>query len=263
MRTTSVVVLILLTIISVHGQAAAEKTTDELRAFETTWLTAQLNGDQAWLSRFASGKTKVLPPDATESNARRTSIAGLFDTNLKPNEMKVRITGTIMLLTSDRERNRSFNFLDTFNKTGGKWRIIASSMSPAPTNPATSGLGQIEQELLRLENDWAQVDVTNDRTIFDKIISPDFVETSISGKVRNRQEWLADWEYDDVKSSVNSEMQVRVLSDGLAVVTGVDNTVKLDRDGKKVVHADRFTNTWSKNSRGQWQCVAAHVSRLR
>jgi ketosteroid isomerase-like protein len=263
MRTNRVVVLILLSIISVQGQTAAEKTAGELRAFETTWLTAALNGDQDWLSRFASGKSKVLPPAATDLSAREASIARLVDTNLKPNEMKVRIAGTIMLLSSDPERNRSFNFLDTFNKTGGKWRIIASSISPATANPDTSVLGPVEQELLRLENGWAQVDVTNDRSIFDEIISPDFVETSISGKVRNRQEWLADWEFEGVKSAVNSEMQVRVLNDGLAVVTGVDNTVKLDREGKTVTHADRFTDTWSKNSSGQWQCVAAHVSRVR
>src|SRR5215217_2794174 len=191
MRASRVVVLILISVFIVHGQTAAEKTAGELREFETTWLTAELNRDQDWLSRFASGKTKVLPPAATESNARGSSIARLVDTSLKPNEMKVRITGTIMLLTSDPERNRSFNFLDTFNKTGGKWHIIASSMSPTTANPETSGLGPIEQELLRLESGWAQVDVTNDRSIFDKIISPDFVETSISGKVRNRQEWLA------------------------------------------------------------------------
>ena len=107
MRTYRAVGLILLSIISVYGQNAAEKTAGELRTFETTWLTAELNGDQDWLSRFASGKTKVLPPAATDLSAREASITRLVDTNLKPNEMKVRITGTIMLLSSDPERNRS------------------------------------------------------------------------------------------------------------------------------------------------------------
>ncbi|MFY1005200.1 hypothetical protein ACNF5F_27700, partial [Escherichia coli] len=58
-------------------------------------------------------------------------------------------------LTNDPAKNRSFNFLDTFNRKGGKWEVIASSF--APTNAITSdSKEQIEKEIRRLETEAAK-----------------------------------------------------------------------------------------------------------
>src|SRR3954469_3790493 len=38
----------------------------------------------------------------------------------------------------------------------------------------------VEQVLLRLENEWAQVDVTQDKSVFQRILAPEFVSTSRS-----------------------------------------------------------------------------------
>jgi len=57
-------------------------------------------------------------------------------------------------------------------------------------------------------------------------------------------------------------MQVRVINDSLAIVTGVKTTAGSEKVGRKIARTDRFTDTWSKNSEGQWQCVASHITRL-
>ena len=53
--------------------------------------------------------------------------------------------------------------------------------------PGDRAKREIERTLLRLEDERAQVDVTNDRAVFERIIAHDFVSTSASGKFRNRQ----------------------------------------------------------------------------
>ena len=122
---------------------------------------------------------------------------------------------------------------------------------------------EIKRILLEMEDEWAQVDVTNDRSVFQRIIAPDFVETSRSGKfLKNRQEWLADWEYEGIKSATGSDMQVHIYADNVAVVTGIDTTGGTDKDGTDWTHQDRFTDTWVKRN-GVWQCVAAQVTRIK
>ncbi len=122
---------------------------------------------------------------------------------------------------------------------------------------------RIAQELIKMENEWAQVDVTNDRSVFERILAPDFVSTSRSGKfLGNRREYLADWEYEAVKSAVNSNMKVHIYANNVAVVTGIDTTRGTDKDGNEWMHQDRFTDTYIKR-KGVWQCVAAQVTRIK
>ena len=146
--------------------------------------------------------------------------------------------------------------------------VVASAFAFAQVSSNKKKSGKqinsgIERRLLKMEDEWAQVDVTNDRSVFQRIIAPDFVETSRSGKfLGNRQQWLADWEYEGIKSATGSDMQVHIYADNVAVVTGIDTTVGTDKDGKDWTHQDRFTDTWVKRN-GVWQCVAAQVTRIK
>jgi len=256
----AVLVLVWIFVIQVAGQNQQEKIAGELRQFETGWLTANLNADAGWVSRFSAQKLNVLPPpNATE---RAEALEKLTATTLRPDEMKVRISGTISLLTNDPGQNRSYYFLDTFNRIGGKWQVIASSISPTPA-AAAGGREQIEQEVLRLENEWARAVATNDRLSLSRILSPDIVATLADGKVRNFQELADAVGSEHVTRTAKSEMQVHGANESLAIVTGIDTTFGLDKGGKETAHVDRFTDTWSKNSNGQWQCVASHVTRSR
>jgi hypothetical protein len=129
MRTALIFALVLTPVLITRAQTATPKAAGELHGFETSRLTAELNGDRDWMSRFAGRKLKVLPPSEAELAEREAAIIELIRSSLGPREMKVRITGTITFLTNDPKQNRSVNFLDTFNKVGGKWQVIASSTS--------------------------------------------------------------------------------------------------------------------------------------
>ena len=258
-RIYSIFVLTLVTLAAVNGQIAIPKPARELSRFETLWLTAHLNGDQNWLSRFSVGKFSVIPPGSDRIiDERSEAVAAATATRLEANEIKVRISGTISLLTNDSAQNRSFHFLDTFNKIGGKWRVIASSISPSPVSE-TSGSGQIERELLQLENVRAQASVTNNVTDLDNMLSSEFVGTTASGAVHDRREWIHSLGTEAVRNTLPGEMKVRVVANDLAIVTGVEIVGNLGNKRKATVI--RFTNTWAKRS-GAWQCVAAHLSRI-
>jgi hypothetical protein len=154
----------------------------ELSGFESTWVLSSLNNNRNWLDGFFAGRLSVRPGNE-DARSRYQSIANLIDPDLRSDQFKVRISGRIEMLTSDRNKNRSFNFLDTFNRIEGKWRVISQHLAPENSTQGSSA-DAITRTLLDLENRWAQVDVTNDRSIFDKILAPEFVGTDSKGTVR-------------------------------------------------------------------------------
>ena len=255
--TSAIFALTLAAFATVYGQVSVPRSADQLRRFERLWLTAHLNADQNWLSRFSAGRLNVIPLGSAGFNEERSkAVAAVTATKLNANEMKVRISGTISLLTNDPAQNRSFHFLDTFNRIGGKWQVIASSISPSPVKEM-SGNERIERELLQLENQLARSGITSDPLGLDRILAPDFVGTSANGTVQSRHEWIQAGQLAGFESSISSDLHVRLLSDDLAVVTGVETMTRPQNNARNTRF--RFTNTWVKRS-GTWKCVAAHVS---
>ena len=255
-RAAGLLSLILLLHAPFSAQRLNDETAGDLRDFERDWLTAYLNDDSGWLGRFARGKLGVIPVAGTAFENRGDAVSELKGTDLQANEMKVRITGTISLLTNDPNRNRAFYFLDTFNKTGGKWRVIASSISPTPA----AGARQAREELLKLESELARAIVTGDLATFERLVAPDFVSTSFDGRTEDRRQWIAASTARRVKSADLREVKVNLPGDNIAVVTGIMDFIGLN--GNETRHLDRFTHTWSQRG-GRWQCVAAHVTRIK
>jgi len=121
--------------------------------------------------------------------------------------------------------------------------------------------GGVEQELIKLENEWADAWVKRDVAFFDRIIADDYTWTSPWGEVWTKAQDLALLKsgQDVIKSWVLADMKVRVYGDA-AVVTG-RNTVKETYKGEDVSGQNRWTHTWVKRA-GRWQCVAAHSSEI-
>ena len=119
----------------------------------------------------------------------------------------------------------------------------------------------VEQELIRLENAWADAWVKRDFAFFDRIMADDFTWTSPWGEVFTKTHNLALVKSgrDVIASWVLAEMKVRVYGDA-AVVSGFD-TVKETYKGEDVSGQNRFTHTWVKLA-GRWQCAAAHSSEI-
>jgi hypothetical protein len=251
--------LLITTTAGVSAQSAANAAA--FQRCEADWLTAILNNDENWLHKLMEGKLSFIAAEKSGLDERQRRVEDL-SVGLSSTQSKVRISGTIRVLSNEPGRSRSFQFLDTFNKKNGKWTIIATSLSEAAIAPDSIRSKPIEAELSNLENAWAQVDVTNDRSIFQKILAPEFTSTSIAGQVRSRDEWLAAWQYEGVKSATNTDVKVHVISDSLAVVTGTDETTNIDNSGRQVMHEDRFTDTWVRGPQG-WQIIARQLTRLR
>jgi ketosteroid isomerase-like protein len=119
----------------------------------------------------------------------------------------------------------------------------------------------VEQELIKLENEWADAWVKRDAASFDRIIADDYTWTSPWGDVWTKAQDLALVKSGEavIKSWVLADMKVRVYGD-TAVVTG-RNTIKETYKGEDVSGQNRWTHTWVKRA-GRWQCVAAHSSEI-
>jgi ketosteroid isomerase-like protein len=122
----------------------------------------------------------------------------------------------------------------------------------------------VEQELVKLENEWAEAWVKHNVAFFERIEADDYTWTSPQGEVWTKPRDVAfvrslDSVKDITMSYVTTEVKVRVYGDA-AVVTGLD-TIKETNKGKEVNRQERWTNTWVKRS-GQWQCVAGHSSEI-
>jgi hypothetical protein len=252
------VLAILLFLIPINLAASAQTSNDQLadrlHDFEADWLKANLNGDQRWKDRFVEAKLAVLPADRFAIDKRSSEVSAILDPTLAPTEMKVRITGTVTLITNNHAKDRSFRFLDTFNRKDGKWEIIATGITPTSEPSASVDTTSVEATMTGLENSLAQTVAGNDRSNLNAIIAPEFVGTSSDGKVNNRRAWisrLAGQKFNTVKAD---EIAVHVVSDTVTVVTGI--SAKSGTKGNEKAGRERFTHTWI-NRNGHWQLAAA------
>ena len=236
-----------------------DKIVRQLGQFESDWLKANLNQDKAWLGKFFAGKLFVIPFEEKAVKSRAREATEMIDPQLKANEMKVRITGNITLLTNG--GNRTYYFLDTFNRRDGKWQVIAThfSRSSAPSDE------DIEQTILGMEREFSGAAVKKDTAVLQRIIADDFTGVKSSGAVTNKNQTINDIvSGDNVRLDTPEEMKVRVYGD-MAVVTGraliktknkeadnfTDNNVKLF-----------FTNVWA-NRNGAWKLVSYQKTQIK
>jgi ketosteroid isomerase-like protein len=121
--------------------------------------------------------------------------------------------------------------------------------------------GSVEQELIRLENEWAAAAIGHDAATIDRMVADDFIDTASNGTVTTKAQMLDYIEsYKEVIISfVTDEWKVRVYGD--AAVVNARNTIKIQFEGKEAAKQERFTDTWIKRD-GRWKCVAGHYSTI-
>jgi ketosteroid isomerase-like protein len=119
----------------------------------------------------------------------------------------------------------------------------------------------VEQELIELENEWADAWIKSDVAFHDRIMADDYTWTSPWGEVFTKSRNLVLVKSGDavITSWVLAEMKVRIYGDA-AVVSGCD-TIKETYKGEDISSQNRWTHTWVKRS-GRWQCVAGHSSEI-
>jgi len=132
----------------------------------------------------------------------------------------------------------------------------------AQAKPAAPAKGaSVEQELIKLENDWNDAQVKRDVAALGRILADDLTIIDPEGTIVTKAQALANLKSgeDAFTSAVADEMKVRVYGDA-AVVLG-RNTVKEQYKGKDLSGPYRFTDTWIKKD-GRWQCVATAGSKI-
>jgi|MudIll2142460700_1097286.scaffolds.fasta_scaffold145185_1 ketosteroid isomerase-like protein len=120
----------------------------------------------------------------------------------------------------------------------------------------------VEQELLKLEQDWTNANVKADFAFPDLILADDYVNTDFEGVVKTKGQYLEALKLDKelvISSMVTDDMKVHVYGEA-AVVTG-RNTVNGTYKGTDFSVQYRWTDTWVKKA-GRWQCVATAESRI-
>jgi ketosteroid isomerase-like protein len=121
----------------------------------------------------------------------------------------------------------------------------------------------VEQELIKLENEWGQAVVKRDAAsvgmIRDKILADEYIGISDGFVFTKAQYFELVKSLEDYLSFVMDEWNVHVYGDTAVAMARV--TVKMRSAGKETTSQSRFTDTWIKRD-GRWQCVAGHYSTI-
>jgi ketosteroid isomerase-like protein len=118
-----------------------------------------------------------------------------------------------------------------------------------------------EDQIAKLERDWAQAIARNDAAALDQYEADDIVDTDPTGRVNDKAQDKKDLSSGDLKyeSLEISDVKVHVYGNA-AVATGTGN-VKAIMKGQSISGTYRFTDTWVKRN-GKWQCVASQGTKI-
>jgi len=103
---------------------------------------------------------------------------------------------------------------------------------------------------------------TNNPDVVAPLLSDKFVNTGSDGKVTSKAESLASAKATKYESVAYGDLKVTAFG-GAAVATGDFKAKGTDPEGKPLDVHERFTDTWVKGPKGQWQCVASHQSTVK
>jgi len=119
----------------------------------------------------------------------------------------------------------------------------------------------MEEELLKVEKEFANAIVKNDPEVIGRFVADDWIIIDPDGGIVDRARF-----FEVIKSGVlthqmmeSEDLRVRVYGGG-AVVTGLTRT-KGKFMGQDFSTQERATDVFVKRD-GRWQCVLSHLTRL-
>lgn len=141
--------------------------------------------------------------------------------------------------------------------------LIALSLSAlALTGPnvggADSGKTSDEQQLKKIEEDWADAYVKRDPSVVQRILADDFAFTGPDGAMVKRDEYVKSITGDTTFTSFKMDsLSVRIYGDA-AVVNGLA-TISAKTKGEDENGQYSFTDMFVKQ-KGEWKAVSGHVT---
>jgi hypothetical protein len=119
-----------------------------------------------------------------------------------------------------------------------------------------------EKAVAALEQKWLQSQKTNNPDLVAPLLSDKFINTGSDGKVTSKAESLAGAKATKYDSVDYDDLKVTAFG-STAVATGDFKAKGTDPSGKPMDVHERFTDTWVKGPKGEWQCVASHQSTVK
>ena len=118
-----------------------------------------------------------------------------------------------------------------------------------------------EEELLRVEKEFAEAIVKNDLEGIERLVADDWIIIGPDGEIVERSRF-----FEVIKSGAmthdtmeSEDFRIRIYGDS-AVVTGITRT-KGKFMGQEFSTKERATDVFVKRD-GRWQCVLTHLTRL-
>ena len=139
--------------------------------------------------------------------------------------------------------------------------VLVMAVAVIAQTQAQPTSGSVEQELIKLEQDWANALVKADLAFLEGTLADDYISTDSEGTVGNRTQEIETMKSGDyvLISTVLDNFKVHVYGDA-AVYFG-RSTDKAQFKDKDISGQYQWTDTWVKRD-GRWQCVASHGSRI-
>jgi ketosteroid isomerase-like protein len=121
---------------------------------------------------------------------------------------------------------------------------------------ASAEIPSAEKTVSDLENQWAEAQKTGNADVVAPMLADTFTNTDADGETYGKSQLLSNlkggkWEVNGI-----SDVKVKVYGNA-AVATGSWTGKGVDGDGTHMDRSERWTDTWVKTPRGNWQCVAS------
>jgi ketosteroid isomerase-like protein len=121
---------------------------------------------------------------------------------------------------------------------------------------ASEEIPSAEKTVSDLENQWAEAQKTGNADVVAPMLADTFTNTDADGETYGKSQLLSNlkggkWEVNGI-----SDVKVKVYGKA-AVATGSWTGKGVDGDGTHMDRSERWTDTWVKTPRGNWQCVAS------
>ena len=117
----------------------------------------------------------------------------------------------------------------------------------------------VEREIARVEEDWANAYVRHDAAPLERILADEFITVGSNGKSHNKAQDIEGLKADSAtyEYSTPYDLEIRAYGAG-AVVVGRTKEKGRYPSGTEFVSEYRWTDIFVKRQ-GRWQCVAAQV----
>jgi ketosteroid isomerase-like protein len=137
--------------------------------------------------------------------------------------------------------------------------LLALSLGVAPAF-AKSG-GRAEDQIKKLEQDWAAAMVKDGPAEVDKYEADDIISTDPTGRVTDKTQDKKDLSSGDLKFQSEEVSDLTIHLYGNTAVAAGTATVKGTFKGQDISGTYRYTDVWVKRG-GKWQVVASEATKV-